>query len=391
MVPRRRRILLGLAALVVATALWLPALGLVFAQPAGALQSKTGVPPRARAMAAHHLALWNDPALRAAAVGRMRAANAEWDFMGRSFLVWSLANLALRDPAAKPEALAVIDRILDETLRLEREEGMYVFLMPYAKDKAWQVEPKASQFLDGEIALMLGARCLVEDKPAYRAALTERVDRMAQKMAKSPVLSAESYPDECWTFCNTVGLAAIRVHDRLAGTRAHDALLAGWVAAAKRSLVDRKTGLLVSSYTVGGAHLDGPEGSSIWLSAHMLALVDPAFARDQYERARRELSHHVLGFGYAGEWPASWQGPRDIDSGPVIPLLDVSAGSSGLAFVGAAAFGDDAYLAELSATVDFAGFPIARGGTLRYAASNQVGDAVMLYALLLGPLWERAR
>jgi hypothetical protein len=27
----------------------------------------------------------------------MRASNAEWDFMGRSFLVWSLANMGLRE------------------------------------------------------------------------------------------------------------------------------------------------------------------------------------------------------------------------------------------------------------------------------------------------------
>ena len=28
----------------------------------------------------------------------MRSSNAEWDFMGRSFLVWSLVKMGLREP-----------------------------------------------------------------------------------------------------------------------------------------------------------------------------------------------------------------------------------------------------------------------------------------------------
>jgi len=124
--------------------------------------------------------------------------------------------------------------------------------------------------------------------------------------------------------------------------------------------------------------------------AHCLQVLDPEFARDQYDRARRELGQLHCGFGSAREWPASWHGPADIDSGPIVPGLNISAGSSGLALVGAAAFGDDDYLASLAATLDFAAFPSRRHGGLKYCASNQVGDAVMLYATVLGPLWEKA-
>jgi len=85
----------------------------------------------------------------------MRASNAEWDFMGRSYLVWSLANMALRDPASKPLYLRTMDQVIDETLRLEKQEGMYFFLMAYARDRHYLVQPAHSLFLDGEIALML--------------------------------------------------------------------------------------------------------------------------------------------------------------------------------------------------------------------------------------------
>ena len=60
------------------------------------------------------------------------------------------------------------------------------------------------------------------------------------------------------------------------------------------------------------------------------------------------------------------------------------------ALLGAGAFDDRATLAGLVASLDLAAFPIEDAGGLRYAASNAVGDAVLLYALVEGPLWARA-
>ncbi len=388
-VTRGRRVLLGGLALLLATALWLPCLHLLFRPALGACRSEHGVAPRARALAARHLRLWSDPELRRRELARMRRSNAEWDFMGRTFLVLALANLALREPAERPRHLAVIDQIIEETLRLERDEGPLFFLMPYAREGRFRDQPGRSLFLDGEIALMLGARRLVEERAAYQPLLAERVREIAARMGRGPVRCAESYPDECWTFCNAAALAALRLADALDGSD-HSALLRDWVASARRSLLDARTGLLISSFRYDGARKDGPEGSSIWMAAHCLQLVDPGFAKDQYGRARRELGRSLLGLGYAREWPVGGVGPVDIDSGPVIPVLEASPGSSGLAVMAAAAFGDDGFLRELLTSLDFAAFPVEERGARRHAASNQVGDAVVLYALVLGPLWQVA-
>jgi len=137
--------------------------------------------------------------------------------------------------------------------------------------------------------------------------------------------------------------------------------------------------------------VDGPEGSTIWMAAHWLKIVDEAFAEDQYRRAKREIAHQCLGFGWAGEWPKSWVGPMDIDSGPVIPIIDLSAGSSGQAFVAAASFGDIEYYGALTTTLMFAGFPLFHDGRMQFCASNQVGDAVLLYSAVAGPLWQTIR
>ena len=362
-------------AVAAAAAVWLPALHLFF-----------GADPRSLgdALAARQLALWRDDAGgRARELGVLRAENPEWDFMARNLVAWSLANRALADPATKPRALEAIDAIVDDTLREEREGGPRRFLLPYA---ARGPLPR-SLFVDGEIALTLGLRRLVQDDARDRARMQERVGAIVGEMSAAPLLSAESYPDQCWTFDQANALAAVRLADVLDGTD-HSAFLARWVATAKARLVDPRTGLLVSSFHLDGTPEDGPEGSSIWMAASSLSIVDPAFARDQFERARRELGGGALGFGWSREWPASWRGDLDVDSGLPLPVVDASPSASGLELVADATFGDADRLRALLASLELMGFPVRDRDGLRFAAGNGVGDAVALYALSVGPAWK---
>ena len=383
----RKRIATGTIALVIAAAIWIPCIHFFFTRTVDNFRSPTGISPKAKELAARHLQLWTEPALREQELTRMRHSNAEWDFMGRTFLVWSLGEMGLRNPAAKREYLAVMDQIITETLQLEKEHGIYFFLMPYARGRAYLVQPARSEFLDSEIAMMLAARRILEEKPEYKPLLTERIEAMQARMERGKVLSAESYPDECWMFDNTAALAAMRMADFLDGSD-HSAFIRRWLAMAKEKLTDPQTGILFSSYTLDGEALDGPEGSSIWMVSHFLRLADEGFAKDQYRRAREKLGRQAMGFAWSREWPASWKGAVDVDSGPIIPVLEISPGASGMAFIGASSFGDDGYLSALAATLDFSGFPSRRAGKLKYCASNQVGDAALLYAAVLGPMWE---
>jgi hypothetical protein len=386
--PHLKQVGRGFAAVALATAIWLPCLHFFFRQPLADFYQEKGISPKAAQLATRHLKLWTEPALRQAELKKMRSSNAEWDFMGRSFLVWSLANMGLREPQSKERYLPVMDQIIQETIKIEQQDGIYAFLMPYAKDRPYVVRPARSLFIDGELALMMGARRMLREEPAYKQPMTERLESIAQRWRGNPLMAAESYPDECWTFDHAVALAAFKIADRLDGTD-HSDLGKKWIGLAKQKLVHKETGLLVSSYTTDGVAIDGPEGSTIWMVAHCLQVVDEPFAQDQYRRARRELGRITLGFGYGTEWPASWQGPRDIDSGAVIPVLLVSAGSSGMALMAASTFRDWDFLRALNATLEMAAFPSRKDGQLKYCASNQVGAAALLYASVLGPLWER--
>ncbi len=384
------RVVLGSVSLVIAAAIWLPLVHIFFAPDMERSAPGTGVPARPEDLVRRHLRIWTDEKLKAREVERMRVTNAEWDFMGRSYLVWSLANMALDKPQEKARYLRVMDEIIDETLRLEEDEGHGFFLMDYWQDMLWVMRPVRSQFVDSEIALMLGARRIVEEKSEYRPMLEERVRLMVERMERSPVLCAESYPDECWLFCNTIALAAIRVHDALDGAD-HSDFIERWLSVAKTQLIHKESGLLISAYTTDGDVIYGPEGSSIWMAVHCLSLVDEQFAAEQYAIARRELSRSVLGFGYSREWPPSAMGGIDVDSGIVIPVLGAAPASSGLAFIAARTFGDTEFSSQLATSLHLIGFPVRENGEVRFAAGNQVGDAVLLYSAVLGPLWQEVK
>lgn len=262
-------------------------------------------------------------------------------------------------------------------------------MLPYGRARPFVDPAGTSIFVEGELALMLAARQLVERDPARVALARTWVERAAAHLERGPVVLAESYPDEVWIFCNAVALAAIRLHDIGDGAPArHAALFARWVASAKARLVDRTTGLLPARTTLDGQVLEGPEGSTLWIAATMLRVVDDDFASLQYFTARQELTASLAGFGWAREWPPSRPASDDIDSGPTIPFVGANAGSSGLALVAAYAF-DDAELArDLTTTLGFAAFPVDGGA--RYVAGNQLADAAILYAMVTGPLWARA-
>lgn len=368
-----------LLALVVAVAVWLPLVHLLFRPPdRGALVEALSRRQRA-------LALADDTPPRRV----LRAHNPEWDLMSRTFTVLAFSNRALAEPSRRAEHLQVVDVLLEQTLR-DEAQGHLFFLLPYGRRAPFRDQAQRSLFVDGEVALMLAARQRVEPSPRFTAPLRARADEVARQLETAPLHLAESYPDEGWTFCNSIALAALAISDQVDG-RDHRPLIDAWLTVAKAHLVEPRTGLLRSSFRTGGAPLDGPEGSTLWLAAHMLDLLDPPFAREQYERARAELGHLAFGFGWASEWPASLRNLDDVDSGPSIPLVDANAGSSGLALLGAAAFDDDAFLDGLVRSLELAAFPSTDDTGRTYLAGNQLADAVLLAALTEGPLWHAVK
>jgi Linalool dehydratase/isomerase len=367
-------------AVLLASAIWLPLLPY--------LHDPTGDEPRLllRATIANigHHEQWR------AESKTLRRGNPEWDLMRRTFTALALAEAAYpgaNDGATAASALGALDKLVDE-LRADLESAPDAqFLLPYAQDHAF-LGGGRSLFVDGEVALILESRLLLGGRLDLVPLANSRLDQAIRAMSAAPNLSAESYPDEAWTFCNTTALAAIRLHDARTHEEHRD-LAERWIAHAKVALVERSTGLLVSRYRMNDVVMEGPEGSSIFMIAHNLALWDPAFARDQYERAKSQLIFHVLGFGLAREWPVGNRDThQDVDSGPVVPLLDASPGASGLALLGATTFHDESTQKLLMRSLRIAAIPRNTPDGMTYLAAGPMGNAVALRALNIGALWR---
>jgi hypothetical protein len=282
---------LTFAVVILAACLWFPVIHLFFKKDISQYKSSHAVAPMAQALANTHLALWRDPKLRKIELDKMQYNNPEWDFMSRTYFVLALANMALLDSSYTNQSCSIIDAIIENTLMTETERGFQYFLLDYGRRGGWVNSPEGSIFIDGEIALMMAARRAIREKESLKPLLQKRVQRMVRRMKESPIFCDESYPNECWIFCNTVGLAAIKMSDKLDKTD-HSLFFQKWLRQAKDKLVDKKTGLLISAFTIQGKPLatgPGPEGSSIWMACHMLQIIDPVFAREKYKKAKSEL------------------------------------------------------------------------------------------------------
>lgn len=384
MLIQRRDLIRGALALGATTALWTSQVHRLL-QPAEAA-TPTGEPLTART----HAAL--NTLLRRARTGEHRAAlrrtNPEWDLLERMIGGLALACGALTEPSLRPEVAPVLRESALRAHALAEERGHAWFLLPYVRRGTFR-GPQRSLFVDGEVAVHLGTALLLQPGDRrLRTALAERVAQVVRSLQAGPIGSGESYPDECWTYCNTTALVALRMAEVLLG-HDHGERARAWLAGARTHLVHEGTGLLQSACTWEGRATQPPEGSSLWWSAHALRLIDAGLARDQFERTREALVGWQLGFAYAREWPDGAEARMDVDSGGIVPGLGASPASSGLALVAARSFGDGRLMRGLWSSVELAGFPETREGGWRLRAGNALGDAVAAYGLVQGPVWAR--
>src|SRR3954471_4141663 len=173
-----RKITVALSSLLIASALWLPAIHLFYGPPSAQRSHNRNLNPETAGLLERQLALWRHDANSTDDVTAMRETNSEWDLMGRTFLVLSLAELSLSDSTAAANHLPVIDRIINDTLRSEKEKGMHHFLMSYSRSRPYLRNPARSLFLDSEIAVMLGARRCIADSEMTRLQFTQRIEEI---------------------------------------------------------------------------------------------------------------------------------------------------------------------------------------------------------------------
>ena len=154
-----------------------------------------------------------------------------------------------------------------------------------------------------------------------------------------------------------------------------------WVERAKKEWIDKETGLVASFLEVYNDNVQivlPVKGSYSALNCYYLSLVDPEFAKEQYDCL---MKNYKQGFPFAGikEYhDRTCLFGMDIDAGPIIFNLS----PSGTAFtIGCATSLDDMeFRNQLLKTAEIAGSTVTWFGKSHYLLSNMalVGEAIVL-------------
>ncbi|WP_043961924.1 hypothetical protein [Micromonospora haikouensis] len=228
----------------------------------------------------------------------------------------------------------------------------------------------------------------------------------------TPYLAA--YPGQAWPVDSTVAVASLRLHDALlpSGAPPPDPVRPGapspgapsteappgapppprfagtvarWLDGVRQRL-DPRTGLLPHRVDpVTGAPAEVARATSQSVIQRFLVDVDPAFARAQYLTFRDRFVASPLGLGPAvREYPDGLAGPADVDSGPLV--LGVSLSATVVTLGAAQSQGDAALAGALANYGDLVGLPVDTPTTRRYAIGVlPVGDAFLAWSKTARP------
>lgn len=303
--------------------------------------------------------------------------DAEWVFGTAQMAALGFAQQAVTDPAARDVAIARMEVAIDAMLA---DPGRSFDRMTWGDDPLDDLEAgRGHAAWLGYANLALSAhRALVKD--SRYAGLNDRItDAIARRVLAEPHAVFETYPDERYPVDTAVGVASVMLHDQTTGAD-HAAAVAHWRAAFAATQREAGSGLLYQATRADGRPASPVRGSGTMLTAWFLSFGDPALACHLYEAGRDGLRSRVGPVVGVREYARGASGDGDIDSGPIVAGLGVSA--TGFAIGAARACGDHDTAAELTRTATWFGGAVDVGDARHWTAGERFGGAPVADAIL---------
>lgn len=279
--------------------------------------------------------------------------------------LYGLTEVNLGSPA---EAKWALDRV-------DGDAGRAVF--------AAELTPSRGVFYRGWLNRLRGGMLAAqrpEDRDPAEVARFERDStEIAAAFDASPTPFLAAYPGQAWPVDSTVAVASLALHDRVLTPR-FAGTIGRWLTAVKIRM-DPATGLLPHTVDLAtGTPASGARGSSQSIIQWFLPEIDPSFARTQYEIFRAKFLSRPLGLGPAvREYPQGVDGAGDVDSGPLI--LGVSLSATVVALGAARVQNDTSLSGALANFGDLFGVPLDTLHTRRYAFGVlPIGDAFLAWS-----------
>lgn len=300
----------------------------------------------------------------------------EWALYSCSMLTKALANIAGLYPETREKSMRTIDSLIQIVQSPE--------LRRYDKER-WGEDPLET--LDGDnshvshlshLAWMIGNYKRTGGGTGYDVLYDTICSSMNRRIRQNSILNIPTYPNEpIYVPDMMVALVALSDYAQLNDGNYSDTVNE-WLSRAKTEWLDDETGLLVSFLDDNGK-IDAPvKGSYSALNCYYLTLLDPTFARSQYDKLKRHFAQRFPVPGikeYADR--SCWFG-MDIDAGPI--LLNISPGASVFAIGPATYFGDNDFRSTILRSAEIAAHTVKWGRHRHYLLSNvtPVADAIAL-------------
>ncbi len=299
--------------------------------------------------------------------------NQEWAFGTYQMAALGFAQHASTHPSSREVDLERMDRCIE---RVISEEGR-------AFDKgSWGRDPiddlpslRGHMAWYGYTNLALSARRAL-DPNGSSAALNDQISAGIVRRLEADLLP-ETYPGERYPVDVSAAVASVGLWARATG-QPEPAILATWRAAlADRWMLD---GLLIQSADTDGVPRDLPRGSGTFLASWFLSFWDAELGASLYTTGRDHLFTEMGPLSAMREYPRGLSGNGDIDSGPIVAGMGVSA--TGFAIGAARAAGDVATAEKLEATARLIGRPFDENGQRHWQTGAALGSAPLSDAIL---------
>lgn len=302
----------------------------------------------------------------------------EWLFATSMMAALGYLQTAQVHPALRAEHLAAADACIEQLLSARVR----------AFDRAaWGHDPLGDIGSDrahvaylGYLNLVLSLRRVVEPSSPH-AELNDRISRHLDRALRRRRDLLPTYPGETYPVDNTAAVASLALHAGV-GDDEHLAALRVWDDAFEK-LQDPRTGLLFQLVGAQGRARDVGRGSGTALASYFLSFSHPEQSASLYRAVKTHLHRDALGFAAVREYEAGSGGRGDIDSGPLVAGLSISA--TGFMLAASRAHRDPVMFASLWATTSLFGAPVDRDGRRNFALGGPLGDALMFALLTARP------
>ncbi len=284
-----------------------------------------------------------------------------------SYMLYGLTwvNVGLEDAARRDEALREARWAYEQ---LAPPEGA----IPFSAN----LDPEYGIFYRGWRNWLLGGIVLLGGDMVEE--FSAECNTLASALTHAPHPFLPSYPNQIWPVDTFPAAASIRVCARTTSDK-FGTFFDGWLARIE-PYRDPATGLFPHKIDAAtGAIVDGTRATSQTLILRFFAEIDPDQAARDYTLFRTQFVTTRAGIPAVREFPHGVAGVGDVDSGPL--LWDISLSATAVMLGTARVFGDEELAGALAGSAETFGLPFTFKANKRYAfGALPIGDAFVALA-----------